>query len=279
MPPPIRSIDQPRPIGQPRRQGVFWLLTIPFPSYQPYPVPGTSWQKGQLEMGESGYLHWQLLVALSSKGSLAVIQRLYGNVHAELSRSEAAEAYVWKEDTRIPGTQFQFGCKPINRNSPTDWDSIWNLAVAGLLLEIPSNIRVQNYRTLRQIAGDYQSPVGILREVFVFWGRTGTGKSRRAWDQAGLDAYPKDPRTKFWCGYRGQQHVVVDEFRGGIDVSHLLRWLDRYPVNVEIKGSSCALAATKIWITSNLSPNEWYADLDAETLAALRRRLVITHFL
>jgi len=34
-------------------------------------------------------------------------------------------------------------------------------------------------------------------------------------------------------GYRGQEHVVFDEFRGGIDISHVLRWFDRYPVIVE----------------------------------------------
>jgi len=118
----------------------------------------------------------------------------------------------------------------------------------------------------------------MVRTCWVYWGRTGTGKSRRAWDEAGLDAYAKDPRTKFWCGYFGQEHVVLDEFRGGIDVSHLLRWLDRYPVSVEIKGSSVPLAATTFWITSNLDPRVWYPELDEETLNAFLRRLNIIHF-
>lgn len=81
------------------------------------------------------------------------------------------------------------------------------------------------------------------RKVYVFWGPTGTGKSRRAWDEAGPDAYPKDPRSKFWDGYNGHSNVVLDEFRGAIDVSHLLRWFDRYPVLVEVKGSSRILSA------------------------------------
>jgi len=113
--------------------------------------------------------------------------------------------------------------------------------------------------------------------VHVFWGPTGTGKSRRAWDEATLDAYPKDPRTKFWDGYNGQRNVVIDEFRGGIDISHLLRWLDRYPVNVEIKGSSVCLKAEEMWITSNLSPESWYPELDIDTKAALARRMTVEH--
>lgn len=72
--------------------------------------------------------------------------------------------------------------------------------------------------------------------------------------------------------------INLDEFRGGIDISHVLRWLDRYPVLVEIKGSSTPLVAKKIWITSNLHPAYWYPDLDNETRNALLRRLEITEF-
>jgi hypothetical protein len=134
---------------------------------------------------------------------------------------------------------------------------------------------VAHYRTLRAIGSDYALPAAMERSCMVFWGPTGSGKSRRAWEESTLDAYPKDPRTKFWCGYNGQEHVVVDEFRGGIDISHLLRWLDRYPVIVEIKGASVVLQAKKIWITSNIPPVQWYPDLDASTFAALERRLTI----
>lgn len=108
-----------------------------------------------------------------------------------------------------------------------------------------------------------------------YWGPTGTGKSRRAWDEATFDAYPKDPRTKFWDGYRGHRNVVLDEFRGAIDIAHLLRWMDRYPVIVEVKGSSVVLEAEKIWITSNLHPRDWYKELDYPTYQALERRMEI----
>lgn len=143
---------------------------------------------------------------------------------------------------------------------------------------IPASIRVQSYRTLRAIAADFARPVAMERSCHVFWGKTGTGKSRRAWEEAGEDAYTKDPNSKFWCGYTGQESVVIDEFRGKIDISHLLRWLDRYPVNVEIKGSSVPLMAKTIWITSNVSVDFWYPELDVETVLALKRRLNIVHF-
>lgn len=116
------------------------------------------------------------------------------------------------------------------------------------------------------------------REVVVYWGVTGSGKSHRAWQEAGLDAYPKTPTTKFWDGYQGQKHVVIDEFRGAVDISHVLRWFDKYPVIAEVKCSSVVIKAEKIWITSNLHPKDWYPNLDEETKQALLRRLKITHF-
>jgi len=58
----------------------------------------------------------------------------------------------------------------------------------------------------------------------------------------------------------------------------MLRWLDRYPVLVEIKGSSEVLKAKNIWITSNMPPEDWYPTIDEPTRAALLRRLEITRF-
>lgn len=264
---------------QTRRQGIFWLATIPHSSYTPYPNPECQWIRGQLEQGEeTGYLHWQVLVAFSKKKSLSQVRTIFGEGHFELSRSEAAAAYVWKEETRVPNTQFEFGAKPIQRNSAHDWEAIWSSAQTGNLMEIPPSIRLQSYRTIRSIQADFASPIGMERTTFVYWGRTGTGKSRDAWSRAGMDAYPKDPRTKFWCGYRGQETAVIDEFRGGIDISHLLRWLDRYPVNLEIKGSSHVHLVTTFYITSNIHPKEWYPMMDEPTINALLRRLNITHY-
>jgi len=235
--------------------------------------------KGQLETGQGGFLHWQVYVILATKSRQRAVKSIFGDSsHCELTRSVAAAEYVWKEDTRVEGTQFELGSRPVNRSAPQDWDLVANQARSGRLDLVPSDIYVRCYNQLRRIQADHLEPVGIVRQVFVYWGATGTGKSRRAWDEAGFSAFPKDPRTKFWDGYRGHQRVVIDEFRGGIDISHMLRWLDRYPVLVEIKGSSTVLSAERIWITSNIHPRSWYPDLDPETKDALIRRLKITQF-
>lgn len=152
------------------------------------------------------------------------------------------------------------------------------MAKSGEIESIPADVRVRHFSALCRIGTRFARGVAMERKAICFWGHTGTGKSRTAWEEAGLDAYPKDPRTKWWDGYTGESHVVVDEFRGGIDIAHILRWLDRYPVLVETKGGTVALRATTIWLTSNKDPREWYPDLDEDTKAALLRRLQIKHF-
>lgn len=261
-------------------QARFWLLTIPHADFVPYQPPNVDYIRGQLERGnDTGYLHWQILVHFARKIRLRGVKSTFGDTtHAEPSRSDAARDYVWKDDTAIENTRFELGTLPFRRGHTEDWDAIRENAKRGRLDDIPGDIYCRLYGNLKRIAVDHMAPIGVEREVTVYWGRTGTGKSRRAWDEAGMGAYPKDPRTKFWDGYRNHECVVMDEFRGGIDIAHLLRWFDRYPVVVEVKGSSVVLAAKRIWITSNIDPRQWYPDLDEETLAALLRRLNITHF-
>lgn len=261
-----------------RKQGVFFLVTAPAEDYAaPIALPGfCNWIVGQQEIGEGGYAHWQICVALKKKGTPAACRKLFGGrAHCELSRSELAADYCRKTETAVAASQFEFGAKPFRRNSSTDWEAVWTAAKSGDLLSIPANVRVVSYRTLRAIGADFDTALPMERTCIVFWGTTGTGKSRRAWDEGGLESYTKDPRSKFWCGYQAQKHVVIDEFRGGIDIAHLLRWLDRYPVRVEIKGSSRPLAAIKFWITSNLHPDDWYKDVDYQTMDALKRRMEI----
>lgn len=101
-----------------RRQGRYWLLTLSKNSWTPHLPEICNYIKGQAETGdETGYEHWQVLCVTKRKTSLTAIKRGLGalddgrGIHGELSRSDAANEYVWKEATRIEGTQFEFGVK------------------------------------------------------------------------------------------------------------------------------------------------------------------------
>lgn len=266
----------------PSPQARYFLLTIPSHLFTPYLPPGVQHVKGQLERGnDTGYEHWQVNVAFKTKVTMFKVKEIFGtSSHVVITDSKKSLDYVWKEDTRVAGTQFELGALAMKRNCDKDWDAVLDSVKKGKFEEVPSDILIRCYGNLKKIHVDSLSPDPCVKEVYVFWGTTGTGKSKRAWEEATFNAYPKDPNSKFWDGYRGQQEVVIDEFRGAISISHMLRWLDRYPTIVEVKGSSCVLACKRVWITSNLSPDQWYPDLDEETRLALRRRFTqVTHFI
>lgn len=265
----------------PSPQFRYWLLTIPVAHYGAVSlVDPVVYIKGQQEIGAGGLHHWQLLVQCSKKVTLAKIKQCFvPQAHCEPSRSEAADAYVWKEDTRVPDTQFELGDKPVRRNNKTDWDSVLEKVKQGRIGEVPADLQIRHYSSLKRIAVD--NMVNIERPNIAakfFWGVSGSGKTRKAWEEATLDAYIKNPNTKWWDGYRGQQNVIIDEFTGRIDISYLLTWLDRYPCTVEVKGYSVPLRATNFWITSNLSIEECYPESKQEQLNALQRRLEVHHF-
>jgi len=117
----------------------------------------------------------------------------------------------------------------------------------------------------------------VIVPARVFWGPTGTGKTHKAWQEAGEEAYIKSSSNKWWDGYMGQTKVIIDEFDGQIGITHLLRWMDKYPCSVEVKGGTLPLMATDFWVTSNKPLEQWYPDASANQVEALKRRVIITH--
>ncbi len=58
----------------------------------------------------------------------------------------------------------------------------------------------------------------------------------------------------------------------------MLRWLDRYPCQVEVKGYSMPLSAINFWITSNINPRNWYPNAKQFQIDGLMRRITATEF-
>lgn len=268
----------------PAPQYRYFILTIPGTLWVPPQslevLPGVAYLKGQKEMGATGYEHWQVIAYYDKKITTTGAKSRFPNgCHIEPTRSSAAEEYVWKDETKIANSEFQLGTKSFKRNSKKDWKLILDNAKAGNFDAIPEDVQIRSYSTLCKIAVDYAQPVlRTPQRVIVVWGPSGTGKSRWAFDNAGDDYYIKAPLTKWWDGYRGQKTIIVDEFRGVIDVSHFLKWCDRYPCAVEKKGSQVYLNTFNWIFTSNLHPKDWWPTLDCATLdAVLRRCTLIIH--
>lgn len=140
----------------------YWSITIPHEHFTPFLPLSVAYIKGQLERAASGYLHWQVMCILKRSERRNVLSRIFGEkAHLEPSRSDALSDYVWKEDTRIDGTQFELGKRPVNRSDPRDWDAILSSAKAGEFDKIPADIQVRCYSNLQKIAASNMSPIAL----------------------------------------------------------------------------------------------------------------------
>lgn len=263
----------------PAQQAKYYILTVPKAEWNPPTevVDPIAWLYGQAECGDGGYEHWQFIAYFKKKVTLTKAKSFFPSTsHLEPARSSAVETYVRKEETRIAGTEFEVGSKALKRNSDTDWETVWESAKAGRMMDIPADVRIRCYGTLKNIHKDFAMPITRdIQEVNVYWGVTGSGKTHRVFQEVGETYYIKASTTKWFDGYSGQENIVMDEFCGVVDIVHMLKWLDRYPCSVEVKGSQVYLNTKKWWITSNIDPKNWYNKdgVTNEQRAALRRRL------
>jgi len=122
----------------------YWLGTCYSPTMPAQLTAPCVWLRGQQETcPTTGRIHWQVCAGFSRPVRLGGVKLSICDGHWEPTRSDAADEYVWKEATRIPGTQFELGRKPTRRNVSVDWDEIKASAQRGELDTIPSDIYIR----------------------------------------------------------------------------------------------------------------------------------------
>ncbi len=118
--------------------------------------------------------------------------------------------------------------------------------------------------------------------VHLYFGPTGCGKTRKAYEEdPGL--YSKDPSSMWFDGYHGQETLLLDDYSGAaskMSLNTMLQLLDRFPVNVQIKGGYAKMTARHIVLTTNLHPSVWfnYRKRESQYLALQRRFTKIVVF-
>lgn len=108
----------------------------------------------------------------------------------------------------------------------------------------------------------YQGKRTWEMDVQIYWGEPGTGKTRHVYDTYGYDNVYVKPVGKWWDGYNGEETIVIDDFDPEncheITYNFYLQLLDRYPMNLEIKGGYTAMRSKRIIFTSNFDPDGWF---------------------
>lgn len=138
------------------------------------------------------------------------------------------------------------------------------------LFQLPSLLKSKAlYQLLEK---PYESP--NVRGIWVV-GKSGHGKSHYVRSQYPSDQLFLKSQSKWWDGYTGQPHVLLDDFDLlGQCLSHYLKiWADRFGCTGEVKGGTISLHHRTFWITSQYDINDiWRDEEHAKVLAAIRRR-------
>ncbi len=108
-------------------------------------------------------------------------------------------------------------------------------------------------------------------EVIILSGDAGTGKTVWAIQNSVDGDYYKPDLSKntiWYDGYQGQRTLILDDFRGqGLRFDNLLQILDGHKLMLPIKGGHTYALWTRVIITSNTIPSNWYRrlkDVDEE---------------
>ena len=113
-----------------------------------------------------------------------------------------------------------------------------------------------------------------------YWGNTGTGKTRKAYDEAGEDCWTSGRDLTWFDGYSGQKYAILDDLRSNsCDWGYLLRLLDIYPLTVPIKGGHSKWCPEVIIITAPCLPEDMFKnhqnDQVWDKIDQLKRRISI----
>lgn len=233
------------------------------------------------EVGESGTPHLQGYIRFPTPRTISSVIKKMPGAHIEIKRGTCEQAIEYcKKD----GAVYERGEAPITPSEKgagekRRFKEAFQAAKEGRLDDIPEDIRMRYYQTIKRIHEDHMPKPEPLTELQNEWryGSTGTGKTRSAQEMY-PDAYLKKANTKWWDGYTDQEVVIIDDFdKYHVQLGYELKiWLDHYPFIAERKGSSSMIRPKKIIITSNYHPSEIWDD--TKTLDPVLRRVKLIRY-
>lgn len=212
------------------------------------------WIVGEEVCPTTNKKHLQCYFYYTNPRSFSAIKKLYKTAHIEPAKGtpQQASEYCKKE-----GKYHEGGILPQKQGARNDLDKIREVIekTSSMAEVVKVATSYQSVKMAEQILKYHEKPRTEKPYVEWYYGPTGTGKSRKAYEKLGQDCYTAMSTGKWFEGYDGHKKVLIDDMRKDFMKFHeLLRLLDRYPMRVEQKGASRQFVADHIIITSAYPP-------------------------
>ncbi|UYD39101.1 MAG: replication associated protein [Wigfec virus K19_562] len=225
------------------------------------------------ETGESGTPHLQGFITWKRSYRLTQLKRLVPRAHWEPAIAADAANYCMKETYEILDNR--------TRGKRTDLIEAVSCLKSDGLKKMKENfpeVFVKYHAGFEKLAVP-DTKRDWVPEVTWIWGPTGVGKTRSVVLQE-PNLWISGKTLQWWQGYNGQEATLFDDYRRDFCEFHtLLRYLDAYPIQVEVKGGSVPLLAKRMYITCPYPPEVLYGGRTEEDIAQLTRRITKTLYM
>lgn len=222
------------------------------------------------EVGENGTPHLQGYVSLQHPVSMNTLRKIVPRAHWTVALGTDIQN---KEYCSKGKNIYMIGAPKVGQGTRTDLKEIADLiknkevTLEDLMFEYP-DIYLRYSRSLEKMFNAVMKPRDCPPQVHWRWGKAGTGKTRYCIDKH-PSHYIKDG-TPWWDNYNQQEAIIIDDFDNNIPYRTLLRILDRYVYQGQVKGSYVQVNSPYIYITCEHPPKVFW---EGNELAQIERRL------
>lgn len=218
-------------------------------------------KRAQFERGKEGTKHLQGCFYLKNGRSFKGLKKEFPRAHFQIAKYYVnLYKYCCKEESRLDDEDpIEEGRLP-EQGRRTDLEELAKKVKDGVSLttiaEENSGHYIRYFRGLQALKHELTPKRNEKPYNTYIWGPAGAGKTRYVINKHGADkVYIKDG-THWWDGYKGEEVILVDDFNGLWPFRDLLRFLDWYAYQGQVKGGYVQIAPKYIYFTSDRSLKE-----------------------
>jgi len=248
----------------------------------------------------TGRQHLQCFALFEGRHRFTELKKFHPSIHWEKAKGDNQSQwdYCTKEDKdpSVWGTRPEEPKDKAARTRESYDNTLRELRSDGVLAVSNSQHLIQHFTNLQKIETFVRPAAEDLEDVCGYWfyGVPASGKSRYARkmlflnedERKDLKVYLKNCNNKWWCGYSGQDVVIMEDMdRTHKYMSHYLKlWTDKYPFQAEWKSGGGVFRPKYIVVTSNHSIDDIFGgnglteDEKLDLLALKRRFKQVCYF-